>query len=102
MAVKVAPAIAKAVKRIADNAADYIPDAATYATDVAVYADKAVKLMKRKGTEPKNAVKWTDKALEAAVTMVSIINPKSLAESLLAQAGLDEELATYRADAVAR
>ncbi|KAI9482011.1 hypothetical protein BX667DRAFT_513049 [Coemansia mojavensis] len=33
MAIKVTPAIAKVVEQIADNAADYIPDAATYATD---------------------------------------------------------------------
>ncbi|KAI9468628.1 hypothetical protein BX667DRAFT_177398 [Coemansia mojavensis] len=50
MAVKIAPAIAKAVKRIADNAVDYIPDAAKY-------ADKAVRAMKRKTAQPKNAAK---------------------------------------------
>ncbi|KAI9475006.1 hypothetical protein BX667DRAFT_537406 [Coemansia mojavensis] len=92
MAVKVTPAIAKVVEQIADDAVDYIPDAATY-------ADKAVKLMKRKRAEPKNAVKWADKALEAAVAFG--IRPESPAESLLAQARLDEDLITYIANTAA-
>ncbi|KAI9474417.1 hypothetical protein BX667DRAFT_507656 [Coemansia mojavensis] len=86
MAIKVAPPIAKTVKRIAGNAADYIPNVAKHATDVTTYADKAVKLMKRKRAEPKNAAKWADKALEAAVAF---------------EAGLDEELITYTANAAA-
>ncbi|KAI9471641.1 hypothetical protein BX667DRAFT_93013 [Coemansia mojavensis] len=99
MAVKVAPAIAKVVEQTADNSADYVPDAAKYATDVATYADKAVKLMKRKRAEPKNAVKWADKALEAAVAFE--IRPESPAESSLLQAGLNEESITYTTNAAA-
>ncbi|KAI9480111.1 hypothetical protein BX667DRAFT_535971 [Coemansia mojavensis] len=101
MAVKAAPAKAKVVKRIADSAADYIPDAAKHATDVATYADKAVRIMKRKTAEPRNAAKWADKALEAAVAFEMIINLVLPVESLLAQTGLDKELITYTANAAA-